>query len=305
MTKIINRPARGLAISAVALAFAFPAFAQQSTDTTEPSDPVTEGGEEILESIEDSAAPETEPTGSQADGGAADGGGQTATDTGAQSEQVQTGGNDAAMPEAAAEGEIPSGQTAGGTGNTGGGSATATPQSIPETADADESAQGQSNLDSGDLARDGAQTSNAQSGQDMQRQNRQMNGMSQSETTGRDAMPSQNRQQAQGQGQGMDMEQFADDIYERGFRQGYIRGIRDARRSIRQQMIMQEEMRREEMERRDRQRRMQEQRRQMQQGQAQGERRNQDGGQIIVLPPGVDPQALLDRLMQESQRGSN
>lgn len=101
----------------------------------------------------------------------------------------------------------------------------------------------------------------------------------------------------------LDIEGFSQNIYERGFRQGYIRGIADAR----ERFMM--EMRRMNQERRSAT--AQRQRGAMtgrdgqrpvapDGGSAEGER-----GSIIVLPPGISPEAFIERLAEMNEGGGS
>jgi hypothetical protein len=111
----------------------------------------------------------------------------------------------------------------------------------------------------------------------------------------------------------IDLESFAEDLYERGYRQGYIRGIRDARAR------MMQEMQRRQQEA-DRQRQQNQQmgrllRRQIQGAQDQdmqqrrprmqdegpmrqpgGGQGSETGGTILILPPGITPQMLMEQI---------
>ena len=73
----------------------------------------------------------------------------------------------------------------------------------------------------------------------------------------------------------LDVERFSQEVYERGFRQGYIRGVQEARAQIMEQM------------------------QRVRQGQGQmGEGGGQERGAVVVLPRGVSPEAFLQRLQQ-------
>lgn len=101
---------------------------------------------------------------------------------------------------------------------------------------------------------------------------------------------------AMGMGMGMadfpmlDLQGFAGQIYERGFRQGYIQGVADAR----ERMIL--EMQEQRQEAQNRRMRMQ-----SDEQQAPGTGRGQRGT-IVVLPPGMSPEAFIERLMQDNER---
>ncbi|EKE45455.1 hypothetical protein OCGS_0545 [Oceaniovalibus guishaninsula JLT2003] len=123
----------------------------------------------------------------------------------------------------------------------------------------------------------------------------------------------------------MELERFGQDVYERAFRQGYLRGVADARRSMMQQQMQQDQERQMRGDRGQRNNMRQQLRDQMQQpqqhgqmmqGQQQGQMQQgnppisgevaaRPGGSIIVLPEGVDPQAFIDRLMRDQQNQSN
>ncbi|WP_422074497.1 hypothetical protein [Tranquillimonas rosea] len=108
----------------------------------------------------------------------------------------------------------------------------------------------------------------------------------------------------------LDIEGFTETIYDRGYRQGYIRGMADARQGFIQQMRdrhMQQGMQHGDMGG--------EYMRDMPgDGPASGQQRPMprsgqsggggDRGAIIVLPQGVSPQAFVDRLMQENEQMS-
>ena len=105
----------------------------------------------------------------------------------------------------------------------------------------------------------------------------------------------------QGQGMMIDVERFAQDLYERGYRQGYIRGATEARLQIvaelqraRQAQDMQG------MQGQSMQGQQQAQQRPMpgqMQGGAMGGQQPQSGA-VIVLPPGVSPEAFIEGLQQ-------
>lgn len=141
----------------------------------------------------------------------------------------------------------------------------------------------------------------------------------------------------------LDIEGFAQEIYERGFRQGYIRGVTDARtRMVRDIQRMRQQAARAPMARGSdsgqpasppvgaapaegmrqqgmqqppegmQQQRMQQQPQGMQQpGDMQQEgpqmtRRDRGGerGTIIVLPPGVSPEAFIEQMMRANEGDS-
>jgi len=112
---------------------------------------------------------------------------------------------------------------------------------------------------------------------------------------------------AVGDGQMMilDVESFAQDIYERGFRQGYVRGISDARVRFSQEMQQQEQRRQQQQA--EAQQRADEERQRQAQGNAQDDRPRMmgtgDGGMILILPDGMTADAFMDRLMRENMGG--
>ena len=96
----------------------------------------------------------------------------------------------------------------------------------------------------------------------------------------------------------LDLESFAQDVYERGFRQGYIRGATDARGRMMGEM---QRMRRAQMG---------DGGARSGSGSAQpapptagaqppASFRQQDGGSIVILPPGMSPEQFLQRLQQQ------
>ena len=121
----------------------------------------------------------------------------------------------------------------------------------------------------------------------------------------------------------LDIEGFSQTIYERGFRQGYIRGVTDARTRFIGEM---ERMRQQGMLGAQRSRSGEPGRQDMQGAGAEqspgtvGEAQPapvpagstpppgyspgaEDRGTVIVLPPGVSPQAFIDQLMRANEAG--
>jgi hypothetical protein len=125
--------------------------------------------------------------------------------------------------------------------------------------------------------------------------------------------------QQQGRTVMLDIEGFTEAIYERGFRQGYIRGIADARDRFAAEMQRIHDGERMGMTGRmqgqhdPQQRRPQGQmgegtanqqaQQDMQDWQGRPDRRSGGGerGTIIVLPPGLSPEAFIDQLMQANE----
>ncbi|WP_375260887.1 hypothetical protein [Palleronia sp.] len=126
----------------------------------------------------------------------------------------------------------------------------------------------------------------------------------------------QSGQSGQDQSQGsmdrtmmLDLDGFAQQIYERGYRQGYLSGISDGRQQVMQRM---QNMQRQERDRLRGEERPQQRgdRGSAQQGQNRSDRgsanqgsrsSDQSGGSVIVLPPGVSPEAFVEELMRRSQ----
>ncbi|SFP03218.1 hypothetical protein [Tranquillimonas alkanivorans] len=114
----------------------------------------------------------------------------------------------------------------------------------------------------------------------------------------------------------LDIDSFTQEIYERGFRQGYIRGIADARdRFVREMQVRRQQM----MQGQQGGMMDGQQPGQMMQGQQQGQMQQGEmrtpgdgpiseelaarpGGSIIVLPPGVSPEAFIQRMMEDNER---
>ena len=109
----------------------------------------------------------------------------------------------------------------------------------------------------------------------------------------------------------LDIEGFSQAIYERGYRQGYLRGIADARERFMVEMQRMNAQRQQMMEQRPQTQPGGQQsggsamapgqpapqgQRDMPQGGSGGER-----GSIIVLPPGVSPEMFIERLMQMNE----
>lgn len=90
-----------------------------------------------------------------------------------------------------------------------------------------------------------------------------------------------------GQSVMLDVEAFSEALYERGYRQGYLRGVRDARMQMMRQMG---------------QARVDRQPAPTQQGQPQGgggiQGMQPERGAVVVLPPGVSPEAFIRRLQE-------
>lgn len=103
----------------------------------------------------------------------------------------------------------------------------------------------------------------------------------------------------------LDLDGFAQQIYERGYRQGYLNGISDGRQQVMQHM--QQQMNRQERDRlRGEERPQQRGEGGAQQGGDTSSRQSGgtsegSGGSVIVLPPGVSPEAFVEELMRRSQ----
>jgi len=189
-----------------------------------------------------------------------------ATGTGAMTGRAGTGSGNATTGRAgsATAAQSGGGDASGGTG-TGDVRKFETPDMVSQ-GDTDGSNSDRSAADTGDAAR------SAQSG-DMRRPSDSMDRGMGSDPRSQDGATIM-----------LDIEGFTQEIYERGYRQGYLRGIADARQRIMREMD-------------DRRSQMRDERERQRQAARGGER-----GSIIMLPPGMSPEAFIDRLMQENER---
>lgn len=110
-----------------------------------------------------------------------------------------------------------------------------------------------------------------------------------------DASDQQPREEQLGQAVLLDIESFSEELYERGYRQGYVRGLADARRQVMRHMTRLDEQR-------ERSRRAE--RRQAWRDHAQRQRQAVGGndGAVVILPPGMSPQAFIRSLQERNEQ---
>lgn len=292
----IRRPV-GAAVSALALMLAMPAMAQDSGGDADQV-PGAQAGTAETEGVAEPALPENmgdveggQMTQSEAGGSgsgemAADGSGSgvmsdadSAVESGGPA-LGGAGGSGGSSDATASSGDQAEGSGSGQAASGGDGAMSQVPAPTPQTDAPQPSAQ---------QAQSGNAQSSDQSQQDQMQQDQQgQMPRQQGQMPGQQGQIQGQQGQMPGGGQGgmgamLDIEAFSQNIYERGFRQGYIRGIADARERFAQQMEM--------MQMRDRQ---------MQQGQ-QGQMDQQQGrGSVVILPPGVSPEAFLEDLSRRN-----
>lgn len=103
---------------------------------------------------------------------------------------------------------------------------------------------------------------------------------------------------SQGRAMMLDLDGFAQQIYERGYRQGYLSGLSDGREQMMSRMQSMQRMERDRLRGEDRPQQRGGQQNDMMQPGGGSER---SGGSVIVLPPGVSPEAFVEELMRRSQ----
>lgn len=121
----------------------------------------------------------------------------------------------------------------------------------------------------------------------------------QAEQSGQSNQTSSNQAEQNQQNRTMmlDLDGFAQQIYERGYRQGYLNGISDGReQAMRQMHGANQRQERDRLRGEERPQQRGDRNSQQSGGASEG-----SGGSIIVLPPGVSPEAFVEQLMRRSQ----